>query len=183
MKICLPSDKGWYVAVGAIILPIAVMYIIQPIWLARMIGIGMYYIFAPLALLGFVLYRSMDYFAANSSLYVRFHKKKVDTVARIVVSIFAIFLLYSMFLPYMLDVIHVVRDGAPLSARSYVERTRVGSLTGLIMEEVVVDSPVATSENTYTAYFFPPRYIVHKNTYEFYYLPHSRVILDAKLVN
>lgn len=183
MKIYIPTSKSWYVAALVILMPIILVLFVEPAWAGRMAGISFGYVLLPILLLLFGLFRRQDYFGLDSPLYKRFSKNTIDFVARSIVVIFAAFAIFSLSLPFLKDVYASLRGEVPLVQEMYVANTRVNSITGLIMERVIVENNVETKENSYIAFFFSPSHIMHENSYEFLYLPNSRIILDARVIS
>lgn len=180
MKFSIPTSKGWYVAVILLFAPMVTIWAIEPNWLGRFIGLGFWFVLAPLLILWSALDPRVHFFREDAFLYKKFDKKRVEKVARIIV--FVVGVLSSIFL-----VVPFSRDSIFLFSKNPLTRTSLitdisGIGRGLIIEHIVLEKEVSTKDNSFTAWYFPPRHIMQGNTYEFLYLPHTRIILEARLI-
>jgi len=181
MKIYIPINKGWYLAAFCLFSPIIFINIIEPEWQGRFLGILIQTIVAQLYLIIVVLNPRSRFFKENSPLYIKFAKNKVDLIIRLIILILAsLFFVFYTLLVFK-DFLLVINKDAPLERTSLVARTGQGKL--LIMETLFLDDKIGSKENTFQAFYFAPRYIMHKNTYKFLYLPNSHFIIDAELVS
>ena len=181
MKIHIPTDPGWYVAAICIFAPMVMIAVIEPEWLGRLMGICLWFVFPPFYPILAALRRQENYYRDSSPLYKRFHKEAVDEITRMLVLLIGIAGIWLLTVPTLKDLRDVVNNSAPLSRTGFVTRAS-GVGRGLVLESVVLDSYVGTDENSLTGFYFPPRHIMQGNTYEFLYLPNTRIILEAHRV-
>lgn len=181
MKIYIPKSSGWYMAVLFIFSPVVLLYVISPDWFARVIGVLLQAVFGLLILLWIIFGKKITLIKDDSPLISRFGKNKVVLFIKCIIIIFTLFAFKTTCLPIFKDVLVLVNTKTPIEKTATVTSTQQG--LGLIFETVTLDSSVGTKENMFQAYYFSPRHIMQGNTYKFLYLPNSRFIIEANLVN
>jgi hypothetical protein len=184
MRIYIPTNPGWYGAAAAIFGPFLTILLIEPEWLGRMVGVSILFVIAPLALLWiafrFAFTKKIDYPYDSSWIYKRYGKEVVDAILRVGAVALAVAFFIIMSPPFLKDVLFVIMGEVPLKRTGLVIQTNQGK--GLITEYLTIDVYVGTHDNSFSASYFPPRYIMQGNTYEFLYLPNTHEILEARLV-
>ncbi len=184
MRIYLPKNPGWYGAATVLFGPFLIISAVEPEWVGRLVGISMWRIAAPLALLWiafrFAFTKKIDYPYDASWVYKRYGKEVVDGILRVGAVALAVVFFIIMTPPFLKDVLLVMKDEAPLTRVGFVATTSQGK--GLITEYITLDKYAGTPDNSFSAWYFPPRHIMQGNTYEFLYLPNTHEILEARLI-
>ncbi len=182
MKIWIPINPLWYIAMVIIFGPFTIINFTEHDWVARLVSISILYIFS----ISLALYWGIDgkviKFRDDAIFIKRFGKDKIIFIFRIILIVFGVIGIYSLLLPLIKDIILIKQEKAPLTRIGFVALTSRRSLTGFMSEQVVLDNKYITKENSFTAYYFNPRFIQKGNTYEFLYLPNTHYILEAKLI-
>lgn len=180
------KDWTWYAAGLAIIGPFILVVLIDPDWLARLIGIVYFTFGIPAILFWYAFGPKRNLGSEGRTIWPDYILKrfgdKVFVGTRILLLGLAITSLYLMTIPLAKDIVVVVGSGQPLKQTQLVTQTRCNSMTGWILQHVTLsENNVINTE--YSAFYFPPRQIMQQNTYQFLYLPNSRIILDAESVS
>jgi len=188
MKIYIPTNWGWYVAIFIIVGPLLLLTLIEPNWVARFLGIGFFYFLPPLIATWYVVsprkhLRDIDDRKNVWPEYIvkRIGDKGVDVATKILCLVAGAWWIIALCVPLVKDIHLVISREAPITTVGEVTHKKN---TLFISEQIVFNNEAITKpENTFYAWYFPLRYIMVGNEYEYMYLPNSRLILDAKLIS
>jgi hypothetical protein len=186
MKIYIPVNWGWYVAVAVIFGPMVLIWTMEQNWMARLVSLLFFWGIIPIVIL-------LWYSLGPSKNLVDIGKRRniwpayiikifgengVDYLTRTLIFVAGLTYFMLAIFPLMKDMAFLLGNSVPIERTAYVAHTR--SLSGNISEEVILETyPNTVDENDLTAWYFTPRHIMTGNTYTFLILPHSRIILEA----
>ena len=176
-------DAYWYLILFSLVFTVVTIFLVKPEWSGRIISISFWYVSIPLSILALGFFRSENYFWSDSPIYKWSDKRKVDLIARIIVISFAFLFFYLLTFPLIRDIFGVLNGNLPIERTAYVNHTRVNSITGLLLERVVLDEEIENRSNSFSAYFFTPRHIMKEKSYKFLILPNSRLIVEASEIS
>jgi hypothetical protein len=176
---------GLYVALLILLGPIVLIWTIEPDWVARVVEMGIFVTVLPLICLWYAIgpKKNLLDVGRRTNLwpnYVisRLGKNGVDNMTRILIFLVGLMFALILTIPFAKDVLLISKHKAPIERTAYVANTR--SLLANISEEVILNTyPKAREEDHLTASYFTPHHIMTGNTYTFFILPHSHIILEA----
>lgn len=178
------KDWTWYFAVLVALGPILLTAILEPNWLARFVGLSLFFVGVPIVGLWFAFGPRKNLGSEGRTIWPEYITKRFgDRVylgTRILILGLVITMIFLLSLNYLRDAVLVISGVAPLS--------RVGEVTYaknslFISEKITLDghSPYAPG-HSFNALYLPLRLIQVGSSYEFLYLPNSEIILDARPV-
>lgn len=176
---------GLYVALLVLFGPILLIWVIEPDWGARVVGMSLFVSIPPLICLCYALGPNQNLLDIGkresiwpSYIIRRIGERGVDVVTKTLIFGAGLVLTALLTLPFFRDLLLIISHKAPIERTAYVVHTR--SLSANISEEVVLDTyPELSDQDDLTAWYFAPRHIMKGNTYTFLILPHSRIIIEA----
>lgn len=183
MKLYIPTNPMWYVAVVGLILPLILVNFVSDPWLIRLASYVFIMVILPASIfcLAFTkgLGRNMD---ENASLVKKYGKARMLIFWRIFLAGGSLLFLLTGLPDLSKDLIGVINGTAPVVESRVVATKRSNAITSLFSQEIVFDEKYARPENTFTAFEFPVRFFMIGNKYEIRYLPNTHIIVDAKLL-
>ena len=184
MKIYIPTNPYWYIAVVVFFGPYFAGYIFSQIWVVKLFAISVFYLGIPLLFLVYGLTNKLSKTINEEAYFIKkYGKKHVVLTGRIIfIFIGCVFLLL---LPSLIkDIIFISNNSFPLTRVAVITRQeRWGVPGGLIFTNIEINGMHDTSEKKFDALYFPLRYFQVGDTYEFLYLPNTHWILEAHLIN
>jgi|SRR3989344_5606744 len=172
----------WYYAVLVIFGPFILAAFFEPDWIARLFGLSFFYIGLPVIGFWYAFGPRKNLGAEGKTIwptYITMHfGDKAYLGTRIVILIFVGAMLMLLTIPYVKDSVAVIGTNAPLSGEGTV--TYIKNTLFISNQIVFNNQPTTIPENKFYALYFPLRYLIQGNTYEFIYLPNTHIILDAK---
>jgi hypothetical protein len=185
MKIIIPINWGWYIAVIIIFGPIFLIWIVEPDWVARMVGMGLFFFIPPLICFWYAFGSKENLSSLRNGKNIwpdyiikSFGGKVIGFVTRALIFVAGFAMCFFFTLPFTKDILLAISHKAPIERTAYVANTR--SLSGNLSEEVTLNTyPQAVKEDIFTAWYFTPRHIVTGRAYKFLYIPNSHIILEA----
>ena len=182
MKIWMPTNPVWYVAVFVFFGPFIFEAIFGPSWIIKLLSISVLNIGITVLLFFFALTSRFSSLMEETPFVKKWGKERVLAGMRL------FFLAWGLLMsPVALDLtkdIGAVIAGAAPEVRTdmVVQKTSWTGEGGYFVATIRFDSELAKPEGSYYALFFPVRHLQEGGTYEFLVLPNSKLILEAKPV-
>lgn len=180
MRLYLPTNPWWYIAVIVLFGPFFAVHFGKPEWLIRFISISVLDVTGIVAFLAHGLSKRIqmsEWRMKNPPLQKYISKEKVLLSERIFLTTCGVAFIFILLPPLIKDGITLINGEAPIMTEGLVTYTR-----GSLQQEVVLNNAPAGPDTSFSAWYFAPRHIMQGNTYEFLYLPNTRWILEARLV-
>ncbi|MEK7530667.1 MAG: hypothetical protein AAB573_02270 [Patescibacteria group bacterium] len=183
MKLNLRTNWGWYAAVLAVIGPFILVLLIDPDWLARVVGLSL--LFAGLSTIGFWLALGpqknlgVDGRVMWPEYIIKVYGDNVYLGTRLLILVLTVALVYFFTIPIAQDVIVTATRGGPESKVSTV--VEIKSTLFIFQQISINDEPLVSGAETLYAWYFVPRQILANRTYVFQFLPNSRIVVGATM--
>lgn len=177
------KDWIWYAAAFAILGPFILIIVFDPDWLMRLIGVAYFSLGFPAILFWYAFGPKKNLGSEGRTIWPKYILNRfgdsVYTGTRILLAILAGISFYFLTLPLAVDLITVAQGKAPLNGSGTVTDVEGSSINSFIFQNINFNGDNSIDGRFHTWYFLLGS-IKYGNTYEFIYLPNTRVILDAK---
>jgi hypothetical protein len=183
MKFWIPTNPFWYYAIIVLVIPFVVVNFVSQSWIARLLAYGGLVVGIPLI---FLLYGLSKHLAATTKedapLVKKYGKKRMVLIWRIILLALALLFAFPLVPNFARDVVATLRGVAPEVRDGVIAEKSGGAFTGYFEQTIVLDNAYSNPANTFTAFEMPSRDLVVGKKYEILYLPHSRIIVQAVLL-
>lgn len=175
----MPRNPLWYIAVTALLGPYLAIYFLEPDWLIRYITTSIFLVGVSSGCLTAGLSRGVYELTKIKSKWL--NKKfgepatRADFVGRAILFTVGVCGLIYFLPPIIKDSNSILQGDAPRVSSDVI----VESDYHIIVKSIRPSS----SDEYYFAWHFPPRSFKLGDTYELKYLPNTKFILEAKLIN
>jgi len=182
MKSRVPTNLMWFYGVTFLIAPFVLSLIVDLPWIIRLGAVWALEIGACSFFLFFGLSNGMSQsINENAPLVKRYGKRRIVHITRMIFTVVGV-LLALVFPSQIKDIAAMVRAEAPLTKVGMVAHKSGSALGGIFSQDIIFDEEYSHPENTFEAWYFPPRFFMVGNSYEIRYLPHTHMILHARLL-
>lgn len=168
--------------------PVLSIVLIDPDWLGRILGLSALLCIPTIFtfVYGIGPIEKINKFLDRKHLWPEYIIKRVgldgvDVLTKILCLILSGVLFYYLTLPFLKDVELIIKKEAPISMTALVSDTRRNSTSAGIFKSVTLEHGFEKKGN-FSTFYFDRQHIIKGKTYEFLYIPNTRIILDAKEV-
>jgi hypothetical protein len=180
MRTYLRQNLLWYIAVAFVLGPYVLLNAFDLGWIVRMLAATLFMVSGGSMLLYWGLRESIvtSEMRGNGPLVRRFGQRRVALAIRVILVAFGALLLIPYLISVGSDIEQIMEGRGPL--------VRVGTVTrtnwGFVVKNIVLDEQVERKQDSFFAWYFRPREIMVGDRYEFVYLPNTRQILEARII-
>jgi hypothetical protein len=173
----IPTNWGWYVAVLVIFGPYLLIGTINPDWIARIVGLGFFYLLPIPILLWTFLQKENLLLGKGNWFEERFSQVKIDLWSKVFLIVVSLIWIVTASIPYIQGVIKVIDNNALDEVTAKVLDVRTG--TGALSVKLIIDK----KPGNLSAGYFPRNSFEEGYTYKLWYLPNTAEVLDAELIS
>ncbi len=157
--------------------PYILVLFIEPIWLARVLGQGLWSILIiPIGII--LLFEKVNiFFGPGNWLEKSFKKSKLDFWTKVAIFVLTLLGFYGLTVPYIKDVKMLIKNNQPEEIVVTVIDTRTG--VGAMSVKLTLEQ---FPGSIFSAYYFPRNSFDMGYTYKIWYLPNTKRIVDAELI-